>query len=445
MMKISKSPLEAWAVNAMGLPYGHRFNPDRLADYQLEKLNQTLAHAATRSPFYKKHFQDCGTLVLDRLVDLARLPFTTAETLRQSPLQQLCVSQGEVARVVTLQTSGTTGDPKRIYFCDGDLERTLDFFQYGLLTMAASGERMLILLPGGAPDSAANLLQRAAARAGVDAVIHGLVEDPAKTIQVVIQQKINCLVGIPVQLLSLVRHPDAVYIPAGMLKSVLLSTDYVPRAIVDAIRTSWGCAVFEHYGMTEMGYGGAMSCAAHEGYHLRDADILFEIIDPVTLRPAPDGHWGEVVFTTLNHRAMPLIRYRTGDLAAFIPQPCPCGAGLRRMQWVQGRRNEVIDLKDGSTIDLASLDEMLFALPNVVNFEVVITRKGNSDHLQVTLFCIQSHELDSIQAAAALRQVPGICRAENGGALVLDPITIVHGSGDSGPVVKRKIRDERNR
>jgi phenylacetate-coenzyme A ligase PaaK-like adenylate-forming protein len=275
-------------------------------------------------------------------------------------------------------------------------------------------------------------------------MIHGLVHDPATTIQTVIEEKINCLVGIPVQLLSLARHPDAARIPPGMLKSVLLSTDYVPRAIVDAIKASWECAVFEHYGMTEMGYGGAMSCAAHEGYHLREADILFEIIDPVTLRPVPDGHWGEVVFTTLNHRAMPLIRYRTGDMAAFIPQPCPCGAGLRRMQWVQGRRNEVIELKDGSTIDLASLDEMLFALPNVVNFEVVIKKEGDDDHLQMTLFCIQTHGLDSMQAAAALRQVPGICRAESGGALVLDLITIVHGAGESGPVVKRKIRDERN-
>ncbi len=95
--------------------------------------------------------------------------------------------------------------------------------------------------------------------------------------------------------------------------------------------------MFNHYGMTEMGLGGGVDCRALTGYHLREADLYFEIVDPVDGRPLPDGEPGEVVFTTLTRRGMPLIRYRTGDLARFLPGSCPCGTVLRRLDHVQGR------------------------------------------------------------------------------------------------------------
>ncbi len=97
-----------------------------------------------------------------------------------------------------------------------------------------------------------------------------------------------------------------------------------------------------------MGYGGGVSCAAHAGYHLREADLLFEIVDPGSGQPVADGQMGEVVFTTLTRRTMPLIRYRTGNLASWITTPCPCGSVLRRLGWVQGRRAEAARLADGT-------------------------------------------------------------------------------------------------
>ena len=106
--------------------------------------------------------------------------------------------------------------------------------------------------------------------------------------------------------LALARHDGA----AGLrLKSVLLTTDYVPEAIVEFVERLWRCTVYNHYGMTEMGLGGGVECQARRGYHLREADLYFEIVNPQTEMPVVEGETGEVVFTTLTRRGMPLIRY----------------------------------------------------------------------------------------------------------------------------------------
>jgi phenylacetate-coenzyme A ligase PaaK-like adenylate-forming protein len=90
--------------------------------------------------------------------------------------------------------------------------------------------------------------------------------------------------------------------------------------------------------MTEMGLGGAMACEERVGYHPREADLIFEIIDPQTGGPLPEGEVGEVVFTTLTRAAMPLIRYRTGDLSRWIPGNCPCGSVLKRLDRIADRK-----------------------------------------------------------------------------------------------------------
>lgn len=77
--------------------------------------------------------------------------------------------------------------------------------------------------------------------------------------------------------------------------------------------------------MTEMGYGGGVECQALNGYHLREDDLYFEIVDPCSGKAVADGVTGEIVFTTFNRQAMPLIRYRTGDIGAFSVDACQCG------------------------------------------------------------------------------------------------------------------------
>jgi phenylacetate-coenzyme A ligase PaaK-like adenylate-forming protein len=123
------------------------------------------------------------------------------------------------------------------------------------------------------------------------------------------------------------------------MKAILLSAEYVSDENVRIIEEIWDCKVFEHYGMTEMGLGGAMACETRIGYHPREADLIFEIIDPESGAALPDGEYGEIVFTTLTREAMPLVRYRTGDFSRFIPEPCPCGSKLKRLDRVANRKS----------------------------------------------------------------------------------------------------------
>jgi len=114
--------------------------------------------------------------------------------------------------------------------------------------------------------------------------------------------------------------------PGLRLKAVLLSTDHVPLSLTRAVEQAWHCRVFNHYGMTETGLGGGVECEARRGYHLREADLYVEIVEPDGALPVPDGEPGEVVVTTLTRTGMPLIRYRTGDLSGSSRDRAPAAA-----------------------------------------------------------------------------------------------------------------------
>ena len=267
----------------------------------------------------------------------------------------------------------------------------------------------MVLMPGLNPGSVGERLAVALDRIGCSTVVYGLVQHPEKVIDQIVEEKIDCLIGLPAQVLSLARHPHGKLlggtfgvgsisrvkdgpvngirgveaigrvdhesvnnirggIRPGQIKSVLLSADYVPKSIIDAIEAAWHRPVFTHWGMTETGLGGGVQCQAREGYHLRDADFWIEIVDPKGGEPVPDGQWGEIVLTTLTRTGMPLIRYRTGDISRFMTKPCPCGSHLKRLDRVEGR--SVYEFSCGRRFRLDALDEALFRLPDIIDFEV---------------------------------------------------------------------------
>ena len=155
-------------------------------------------------------------------------------------------------------------------------------------TLVRPGQRVVVLLPGERPDSVGDLLARGLRRMDVHALVYGPVTDPLHAAEAVASFGAHCLVGIPTQVLALARSRTGAAIGKGSIESILLSTDYVPRAIAETLEEVWGCRVFNHYGMTEMGLGGGVECEARAGYHLREADLYFEVVDPAD-RGAPEG------------------------------------------------------------------------------------------------------------------------------------------------------------
>lgn len=371
------TPLEAWVSGRLDL--SGRPTIVGIEAYQLAHLRATLVHAIANSRFYRVHLGGVNPASVMTLDGVARLPFTTPAMLAGDSSGFYCVSLAEVERLVTLPTSGTTGPAKRIAFTAQDQELTIDFFHHGMTILADPSDRVMIFMPGAIEGSVGDLLVKALARFGCKGIVYGPIADYDDALRALIESGATCVVGIPSQLFALSRHSAN----RVRLKSVLLSTDYVSTAVTRAVGAAWGCHVYGHYGMTEMGLGGAVECSARDGYHLREADLLFEIVDPETGAPLPDGEYGEVVFSTLTRRAMPLIRYRTGDRSRFLTTPCPCGSVLRRMERVTERRDGAVQLEDGISLSIAELDEIVYRQSCVVDYRAEIAHENGRDRLVI--------------------------------------------------------------
>lgn len=413
------TPLDVWIAARTGAKNG-RATRKQLDIYQLIRLKETIARAQSLSPFYRRRLADFQLASFTRLEDIAAYPFTTAADVTEHAIEMICGSQSQISRVVTLATSGTTGNPKRVYFSKFDQQLTTDFFHCGMSTLVGAGDKTLILLPGERPGSVGDLLLQGLLGIGVLPVAYGLVQNLPDAVQKMCQEQATCLVGVPVQILAMARYWEKWGKSNWAPNCALLSTDNVPAVIVGELRRIWNCEVYEHYGMTEMGLGGGLECAAHTGYHLREADLYFEIIDPDSARILPDGEYGEVVFTTLTRQGMPLIRYRTGDISRFITEPCSCGSIVRRLERVRCRKDGQVSLGQAGTVTMADFDEVLLALPDVVNFTVTITI-GNPIKVALVVAVLSSSRIpDKSVVLCAVRQLLSIRTSEQAGNLVLE-------------------------
>lgn len=440
---IEKTPLEAWIKGKIGKKGTEALTTEAVAAYHLEKLRETIDYAREKSTFYHRLLKGFSGNDIAYLGEFKRVPFTTQDHLRKEPLGFLCVPQGEIARVVTLITSGTTGEPKRLFFTREDIDLTIDFFCHGMSTLVKPGQKVLILLPGEKPDSVGDLLARGLRRINVKSVIHGPVSDIRAAINEIINRDIDCVVGIPTQVLALLRSREGAAIQKGQIKSVLLSTDYVPKAIHSELALRWGCGVYHHYGMTEMGLGGGVDCSAFAGYHLRETDLYFEIIDPKTGHALKHTGVGEVVFTTLTRKGMPLIRYRTGDIARFIPDPCPCGTVLRRMDHVQGRWSGKARLSHMNTLALPEMDEIVFSLPWIIDYCLELHNREGRDYLEVTVHGELIPKEWAREVLEALKGIPSIREGIDDGSLRIAPVQFAENIWFTTGVTKRTIIDHR--
>lgn len=425
-MKIS--PLHPWIISkTAGMT---------LDEYRLDCIRRTVDSAVQNSPFYRDHLGGLKSGHIRTMADVERIPTMSAEDIARNPAAMVCVSQSEISRIITLSTSGTTGNPKRIYFSEDDLELTVEFFMHGMKTLVGEKDRVLILMPGEKFGSVGYILKDALARIGVFSEVHGVVNDMVSCLEDIERFGINCLVGIPVQVLELSYEAQR----RGMkgIERVLLSADYVPDSLARMVEENLGCTVFSHYGMTEMGFGGGVECSAFEGYHLRETDLYFEILDPETGVPLEDGLLGEVALTTLNRRGMPLIRYRTGDISRFLAGTCGCGSNMRRLDKVRGRKSEFIELAPGLFLGLPELDEEIFGIRGVANYKAKLYKGKLVNALK--LLVKVTPEFEGLeQVSAKLMGNSKIRNAAFQGMLLILPTEQIDIAECSTGMVKRKI------
>ncbi len=308
---------------------------ETLEKEQWQRILSSLKHAKRHSSFYAKALQSFNLEEFTKN-DFYKLPFTTAMHL-QKPEQLLCVSQSEVVRMVTLQTSGTTALPKRLAFSHEDLESTMDFFATGMSQLIKPRQRLLVLWPGAMrPNGVSALLKQALAKQNIEVFAGEACTTKQSLSEEIIKYNPHTIVASPKQLSILANILQQQNLANLALQSILASAEHLDPSLEHHLQQH-GLLVLDHYGITEAGYGGGVQCLAKNGYHLRELDIFVEIIHPKTLQPMEYRQEGEIVITTLNRKAMPLIRYRTGDVASILQGPCTCGSPLRRLSKIKGR------------------------------------------------------------------------------------------------------------
>lgn len=359
-MKRLEPFLNSWLKKQTGLTF---LNADSLKKWQMQKVREVIDYACSNSTFFGKYLADY------QVSPFKDIPFTDSHLLMEHVEQMLCVSLGDVSRIRTFSTSGTTGKPKRIFFSEEDLESTTGFFAEGMESIAPIEKETLILMSDAKPGSIASLLQEGLQRKGRSARIYGRPKNLAEAIAAA--KKAGCLVGFPADIFYLCRK-EPMLRPA----SVLLSADYIPASVIKGIKEAWKCEVFSHYGLTETCYGLAVDCPKHQGMHIRQGDFYVEIIDPITLAPLAYGQEGEIVLTSLQKGAMPLIRYRTGDIGTLTASTCGCGCDLPRLMVVCGRYANLCE-----TINIHKLDDIMYTLPGLAGYGVEIEQ----DYLSLTV------------------------------------------------------------
>jgi len=329
--------IDVWLAGTCGA--GAANLAEAVREEQLARLRAQLDYVRTHSRFYRERLKDIPGAGFSRN-DLPGLPFTAAQDILEWQ-NFLCVSQDRVERIVTLQSSGTSGPPKRLAFSRADLAATKEFFQAGMAQLVRAGDRALVLWPGAErPHGVSALLREALGEQGITVFAgapQATVDDLRREIA---DHDPHAVIAAPrqfAQLVELLNGERPLDLRRIALRGILAGAESLPPDLARSLRTRYGLTVLEHYGLTESGYGGGVECPAHDGYHLRELDLLVEIVDIESGMPLPDGEEGEIVITTLTREAMPLIRYRTGDAASMLPAPCRCGSPLRRLSSVKGR------------------------------------------------------------------------------------------------------------
>ena len=363
-----------------------RVDRETIEAIQLKKLNRLLAREKERGGYYRDLPER-----LFSLADLPSLPFTTDEQLAANAPGLLLRSQSEISRVLSDATSGTTGAAKRVFYTEGDCERTVELFMAGLGELIFPGSVTMILFPFTGPFGLGELIAEAVSRLGARPLKLGAAGSYGEWSEILEKERPDSFVGMPVQLLRLLRVCGR-----GSLRRALVSGDLCPAAVIEGCESILGSRLFPHYGSREMALGGAITCPAHAGMHLRENHVIAEIVDEDG-KPLPPGEYGELVITTIGMEAMPLIRYRTGDYTRILPGKCPCGSEALRLDTVSRR--------DGGE-EMAALDETLFRLPFVADYRAE-TKNGK---LCLEILTCGEGELPPLDAAVTARPV----RTEDG-------------------------------
>ena len=346
---------------------------------QLSRLNATLAWARARVSFYTGWPGEIGTLD-----DLSGLPFTRKSDLReQYPFGLFAVPPGEVARLHA--SSGTKGKPTVVGYSAGDLDVWREVMARVLMAAGARpGHRLHVAFGYGLFTGGLGFHEGAERLGmGVVPVSSGNTARQHLLLQDLHPTGLAATPSFALHIAETLRAQGGRPEDLGVRYGVYGAEPWT-EAIRRALEASFGCPAYDVYGLSEIiGPGVAGECERRDGLHLADDHFLPEIIDPVAGVPRPPGTEGELVLTTLTKRAMPLLRYRTGDITALTLEPCACGRTSARMARIKGRADDMLVIR-GVNLYPSEIEAALLAVDELdAQYQLVIDRRATLVRLEI--------------------------------------------------------------
>jgi phenylacetate-CoA ligase len=419
-------------------------NESGMKAFQLEKLKETVAWVYEKVPFYKKAFDEKGVKPADlqKLEDMAKFPFTVKTDLRDNYPFGLCaVPMSDVVRIHA--SSGTTGKPITGPYTAGDLEQWTECMARGLWAQEVRTDSILQNAYGmGLFTGGLGFLQ-GAMRIGC-AIVPSGAGMTERQIMLIQDFGTSALCCTPSYCLTIIEKAEKMGV--DLTKTNLRTGHFGAEPWTVEMRTEIEARghihAYEHYGLTElMGPGVSFTCE-HYNIHINEDHVFPEIVDPGTLDPVDIGEEGELVFTSLQRRAMPMIRYRTRDICTLRREKCACGRTLITMDKILGRSDDMMIIA-GVNVFPSQVETVLMEFPDVEpQYQIRLKKKGYIDHMIVetevkaAMYQAGKEKLEELskRVSARIQQVIGI----NVPVIILPQDTIERSIGKA-----KRIIDER--
>jgi phenylacetate-CoA ligase len=365
----------------------HRLVRSILERYEWLKLKQTLLYTYNTSPFYHQLFNKYHIKPRDIIsyADMTKLPMTTPGDLQTNTRSFFCVPEQKFVKVFT--TSGTTSEPKKAYFTQHDLDSIITSSVTGIRLMyhvTANDSVRLTFEEGYGTEIWGNryCLERIFTEIGALTLVTGRlkIEDELK---ILLEYKPTIFMDVSSRINYLTNELKKIHdLDTLGITRILLGAEPTPNTMRKNIEKTWNTDVYIGYGTTELGMNLAGECEEKQGMHLTETDILTEVIDPKTGEHLEDGEIGELVFTTINRKGMPFIRYRSNDLGRIIPDRCPCGLPLKKIE-IKGRTDDMLPIGAGDNLFTRMFDDILFGQSEIIEYQAIFERRDGKDYITI--------------------------------------------------------------
>ena len=381
---------------------------DEIEQLQLAGVKETLVRCYENVPFYQQLFDEAGfdPRSVESLDDLARAPFTTKQDMRDNyPYKMFAVPLSEVKEIH--MSSGTTGVATVAGYTEHDLEIWGDAFARGI-EFADCGPDDVVHVCYGYGLFTGGLGAHYGGRAAGCMVIPMSSGNTERQIRVLKEMGSTVLCCTP----SYAMHIADTAIEMGLdprrdftLRVGIHGAEPFSDNFRAELEEKFGYKVIDVYGLTEtMGPGVAMECLEQNGLHLAEDHFFAEIIDPATGERLPEGEWGELVLTSIDREASPVVRYRTRDITRIIPGECACGRTHRRIDRLHGRTDDMLIIR-GVNVFPSQIEDVMKTFPQVASwYQIELTREGSLDKTTLKLEVNPDFDFDQISAIEKLQK-----------------------------------------